>query len=144
MNFTQQCGKNRQRCQQNTFYYAVWQLLLYFYREFPSKILSVRSSDNEASPRYFSSIKRGLLPVALKLFQTYNTKYQKFQKQLIPLRPLPECFLDVLCILDLTIMYKVVKKKLCHYVDRDKISQHDYLFSIFHSLGRRSAVRSTP
>ena len=28
-NFTQQYGKNRQRCQQNTFYYAVWQLLLY-------------------------------------------------------------------------------------------------------------------
>ena len=41
MNFTQQYGKNRQRCQQNIFYYAVWQLLLYFYREFPSKILSV-------------------------------------------------------------------------------------------------------
>ena len=29
-NFTQQYGKNRQRCQQNKFYYAVWQLLLYF------------------------------------------------------------------------------------------------------------------
>ena len=41
VNFTQQYGKNRQRCQQNTYYYAVWQLLLYFYREFPSKILSV-------------------------------------------------------------------------------------------------------
>ena len=41
VNFIQQYGKNRQRCQQNTFYYAVWQLLLYFYREFPSKILSV-------------------------------------------------------------------------------------------------------
>ena len=41
MNFTQQYGKNRQRCQQNKFYCAVWQLLLYFYREFPSKILSV-------------------------------------------------------------------------------------------------------
>ena len=41
VNFTQQYGKNRQRCQQNAFYYAVWQLLLYFYREFPSKILSV-------------------------------------------------------------------------------------------------------
>ena len=33
--------KNSQTCQQNTFYYAVWQLLLYFYREYPSKILSV-------------------------------------------------------------------------------------------------------
>ena len=42
VNFTQQYGKNRQRCQQNIFYYAEWQLLLYFYREFPSKILSVR------------------------------------------------------------------------------------------------------
>ena len=40
VNFTQQYGKNRQRCQQNAFYYAIWQLLLYFYREFPSKILS--------------------------------------------------------------------------------------------------------
>ena len=39
VNFTQQYRKNRQRCQQNTFYYAVWQLLLYFYREFPCKIL---------------------------------------------------------------------------------------------------------
>ena len=41
VNFTQQYGKNRQSCQQNIFHYAVWQLLLYFYREFPSKILSV-------------------------------------------------------------------------------------------------------
>ena len=40
MNFTQQYGKNRQRCHKNKFYYAVWQLLLYFYREFPSRILS--------------------------------------------------------------------------------------------------------
>ena len=39
--FTQQYGKNRQRCQQNTYYYAVWHLLLHFYREFPSKTLSV-------------------------------------------------------------------------------------------------------
>ena len=46
VNFTQQYGKNRQRCQQNTFYYAVWQLLLYFYREFPSKILAVFSLGN--------------------------------------------------------------------------------------------------
>ena len=42
VNFTQQYGKNGQRHQQNIFYYAVWQLLLYFYREFPLKILSVR------------------------------------------------------------------------------------------------------
>ena len=41
MNFIQQYGKNHQSCQQNKFYYAVWQLLLYYYREFPSKILSV-------------------------------------------------------------------------------------------------------
>ena len=41
VNSTQQYGKNRQRCQQSKFYYAVWQLLLYYYREFPSKILSV-------------------------------------------------------------------------------------------------------
>ena len=41
MNFTQHYGKNRQSCQQYKFYYAVWQLLLYYYREFPSKILSV-------------------------------------------------------------------------------------------------------
>ena len=47
MNFTQQYGKNRQRRQQNTFYYAVRQLLLYFYREFPSKILSVYISSQE-------------------------------------------------------------------------------------------------
>ena len=40
-NFDQQYGKNRQRCQQNKFYYAVWQLLLYYYRESPSKILSL-------------------------------------------------------------------------------------------------------
>ena len=40
INFTQQYGKNRERYQRNTFYYDVWQLLLYFYREFPSKILS--------------------------------------------------------------------------------------------------------
>ena len=44
VNFTEQYGKNRQRCQQNKFYYAVWQLLLYYYREFPSKILSVWES----------------------------------------------------------------------------------------------------
>ena len=41
VNFTQQYGENRQRWQGNKFYYAVWQLLLYFYREYPSKILSV-------------------------------------------------------------------------------------------------------
>ena len=41
VNFTQQCGKNRQRCQQTKFYYAVWQLLLYYDRDFRSKILSV-------------------------------------------------------------------------------------------------------
>ena len=39
--FTQQYGKNRQSFQENAFYYAVWQLLVYFYREFSSKILSV-------------------------------------------------------------------------------------------------------
>ena len=33
---TQQYGKNRQRCEQNKFYYAVWQLLLYYYY-FPQK-----------------------------------------------------------------------------------------------------------
>ena len=44
VNFTQKYGKNRQRCQQNTFYYAVWQLLLNFYREFPSKILFVHAA----------------------------------------------------------------------------------------------------
>ena len=42
VNFTQQYGKNRQRCQQNKFYYAVWQFLLYYYREFLSTILSVQ------------------------------------------------------------------------------------------------------
>ena len=42
VNFTQQYGKNRQTCQENTFYYAAWKLLLYFYREFPLKILSMR------------------------------------------------------------------------------------------------------
>ena len=42
-NFPQQYGRNRQRFQQNTFYYDVWQLLLDFYREFPSKILSMQS-----------------------------------------------------------------------------------------------------
>ena len=36
VNFTQQYGKNRQKCQQNKFYYAVWQLLLYYYN-FPKK-----------------------------------------------------------------------------------------------------------
>ena len=41
VNFTQQYGKNRQRYQQNKIYYAVWHLLLYYYREFPSKILSM-------------------------------------------------------------------------------------------------------
>ena len=41
VNFIQQYGKNCQRCVQNIFYYAVWQLLLYFYREFPWKILAV-------------------------------------------------------------------------------------------------------
>ena len=42
VNFTQQYGKNCQSCQQNKFYYSVWQLLLHFYREFPLKILSVQ------------------------------------------------------------------------------------------------------
>ena len=41
VNSTQQYGKNRQRCQENTFHYSVWQLLLYYYREFSSIILSV-------------------------------------------------------------------------------------------------------
>ena len=41
MNLTQQYGNNRQSCQQNKFYYVVWELLLYYYREFPLKILSV-------------------------------------------------------------------------------------------------------
>ena len=40
VNFTQQYGKNRQRCQQNKSYYAVWQLLPYYYRKHSSKILS--------------------------------------------------------------------------------------------------------
>ena len=44
VNFTQQYGKNRRRYQKNKFYYAVWQLLPYYYREFPSKILSVWAS----------------------------------------------------------------------------------------------------
>ena len=34
VNFTQQYGKNCQRFQRNKFYYAVWKLLLYYYREF--------------------------------------------------------------------------------------------------------------
>ena len=38
--------ENRQKCQQNTFYYAVWQLFLYFHREFPLKILSVYAQTN--------------------------------------------------------------------------------------------------
>ena len=42
VNFTQQYGKNRQRCQENKFYYAVRQLLLFYYKEFPSKILSMK------------------------------------------------------------------------------------------------------
>ena len=41
VNFSQQYGKNCQRCRKNKFYYAAWQLLLYFYREIPSKILSL-------------------------------------------------------------------------------------------------------
>ena len=41
MNFSQQYGKNRRRYRKNKFYYAAWHLLLYFYREIPSKILSV-------------------------------------------------------------------------------------------------------
>ena len=69
VNFTQQYGKNRQRCQQNTFYYAAWQLLLYFNREFPSKILSV----------YTEGI---LLVVLTKRPQLYifSKRYQKFCK----------------------------------------------------------------
>ena len=35
VNFTQQYRKNRQRFQRNKFYHAAWQLLLYYYREFP-------------------------------------------------------------------------------------------------------------
>ena len=45
VNFTEQYRKNRPRCQQNKFHYAVWQLLLYLYREFPSKILSVHEEN---------------------------------------------------------------------------------------------------
>ena len=56
LNFTQQYGKNRQRCQKNIFYYSVWQLLLYFYREFPSKILFVHSK-REVSVQFITSIK---------------------------------------------------------------------------------------
>ena len=39
--FHSKVWENPQRCQQNPFYYAVWRLFLYFYREFPSKMLSV-------------------------------------------------------------------------------------------------------
>ena len=49
VNFTQQYGKNRQRCQRNKFYYAVWRLLLYYYRELPSKIFSVESREQPKS-----------------------------------------------------------------------------------------------
>ena len=59
MNFTQQYGKNRQRCQQKKFYYSVWQLLLYYYREIPSKILSVYKSLDVIPTLRFRSIKRG-------------------------------------------------------------------------------------
>ena len=45
VNFNQQYRQNRQKCQQNKFYYAVCQLLLYYKSEFPSKILSVWSSE---------------------------------------------------------------------------------------------------
>ena len=64
VNFTQQYGKNCQRCQQNKFYYAGWQLLLYYYREFPSRILFVYflsevhlfSTSNSSQPSYFHPI----------------------------------------------------------------------------------------
>ena len=57
VNFNQQYGKNRERCQQNTYYFAVWQLLLYFYREFPSKILSVwLGGVEEHSGKLFSKL----------------------------------------------------------------------------------------
>ena len=46
MNFTQQYGKNCQRCQKNKFHYDVWQLLLCYYREFSSKVLSVWAESN--------------------------------------------------------------------------------------------------
>ena len=49
MNLTQQYRKNRQRFQQNKFHYAVWQLLLYYYREFRSKIVSVYMTKNVLS-----------------------------------------------------------------------------------------------
>ena len=42
--------------QQNKFHYAVWQLLLYYYREFPAKILSVHvmlRKNNHLDELYF-------------------------------------------------------------------------------------------
>ena len=42
VNFIQQYGENCRRCQQNIFCYAVWQLLLYFYRELPLKVSPCR------------------------------------------------------------------------------------------------------
>ena len=56
VNFTQQYRKNRQTGQENKFYYDAWQLLLYYYREFPSKILSVHYLVRIRSPVVFRYI----------------------------------------------------------------------------------------
>ena len=42
MNFTQKYGKNRQRCQQNKFYYAVWQYCYIIIENFPQKFSPCR------------------------------------------------------------------------------------------------------
>ena len=47
VNFTQQYGKTCERCQQNKFYYAVWHLLLHYYRKFSLKILSVHNKSTK-------------------------------------------------------------------------------------------------
>ena len=65
VNFTQQYEKNRRRCQQNIFYYAVWQLLLYFYREFHSKILRVRLTLCSYPSLLYSSFNLTMVPVEL-------------------------------------------------------------------------------
>ena len=74
VNFTQQYGKNRQRCQQNTFHYAVWQLLVYFNREFPSTILSVYNY-KIPSRKIENALIRVVWKVELKYYDTANEGY---------------------------------------------------------------------
>ena len=74
VNFTQQYGKNRQRFQRDKVYYAVWQLLPYYYREFHSKILSEYDIIANVTKTYTHTNSLALSAISL-LFLNYCCRF---------------------------------------------------------------------